>query len=58
MFPFKKAKTILNADREEKLTDEQVKQVLELLEVFARISVEQFKTKINEEKSSDYDTGE
>lgn len=58
MFPFRKAKTILNADREEKLTDEQVKQVLELLELFARISVEQFKTKMNEENSSDYDSGQ
>lgn len=58
MFPFNKAKTLLNADREEKLTDEQVRQVLELLEVLARISVEQFKRKMHEEKSSDYDSGE
>jgi len=39
----KKAKTILNANRREKLDDEQVKEVLELLETFARMSVEQFK---------------
>ena len=42
MFSINKAKTILNADREEKLDNDQVKQVLELLEVFARMSVEQF----------------
>jgi hypothetical protein len=38
-----KAKTILNANREEKLNDNQVKEILELLEDFARMSVEQFK---------------
>ena len=58
MFPFKKAKSILNADRKEKLTDEQVQQVLELLEVFARIRVEQIKKIMYEEKSRDYDSGE
>ncbi|GGI57011.1 hypothetical protein [Winogradskyella haliclonae] len=42
MFSINKAKTILNANREEKLNNDQVKQVLELLEVFARMSVEQF----------------
>ncbi len=45
MFSINKAKTILNADRKEKLNNEQVKQVLELLEVFARMSVEQFNKK-------------
>lgn len=38
-----KAKKILNANREEKLNDEQVMQVLKLLEVFAKMSVTQFK---------------
>jgi hypothetical protein len=42
MFSINKAKTILNANREEKLNNDQVKKVLELLEVFARMSVEQF----------------
>lgn len=42
MFSINKAKTILNANREEKLNNEEVKQVLELLEVFARMSVTQF----------------
>ena len=42
MFSINKAKAILNANREEKLNNEEVKQVLELLEVFARMSVTQF----------------
>ena len=42
MFSINKAKTILNANREEKLNNGQVKQILELLETFARMSLEQF----------------
>jgi len=45
MFSINKAKTILNANRIEKLNDSQVKEVLELLEVFAQMSVDQFKHK-------------
>lgn len=47
MFSINKAKSILNANRKEKLNNDQVKEVLELLEVFARMSVEQFN---NQEK--------
>lgn len=43
MLSIKKAKTILNTNRKGKLNDQQVKQVLTLLEVFARISVEVYK---------------
>ncbi|GER60126.1 hypothetical protein ULMA_22340 [Patiriisocius marinus] len=43
MFSINKAKTILNANREDKLNDNQVKQVLELLEVFAQMTADQFK---------------
>jgi hypothetical protein len=40
---FKQAKSILNANRNEKLNDTEVRQVLELLEQFALMSVELFK---------------
>ncbi len=43
MFSINKAKTILNANRKEKLNDNQVKVILELLEDFAQMSVQQFK---------------
>lgn len=38
-----KAKSILNKNRKEKLTDSQVKQIKNLLEQLALMSVEQFK---------------
>jgi len=53
LFPLKKAKKLLNADREEKLTDEQVQQVLELLQLFAEISVSQFHRICSEEIEKD-----
>ena len=40
---FNEIKKQLNTDREEKLNDKQVKQVLELLEQFAKMSIELFK---------------
>ena len=40
---FKEVKTILNANREEKLNDKEVKQVLKILEQFALMSMELFK---------------
>ena len=43
MFSINKAKTILNANREEKLDNSEVKQILELLEVFAQMTADQFK---------------
>lgn len=44
MLSIKKAKTILNANRKEKLNDKEVKQVLNALEEFALMSVEVFKS--------------
>ena len=43
MFSINKAKTILNANREDKLDNDQIKQILRLLEVFAQMSADQFK---------------
>ena len=43
MLSINKAKTILNANRKEKLNDNEVKQVLKILEQFALMSVEIFK---------------
>jgi hypothetical protein len=40
---FNEIKKQLNTDREEKLNDKQVRQVLELLEQFAKLSFELFK---------------
>lgn len=47
---FKKAKQILNKNREKKLTDEQIIEILKLIEVLADASVHTFlksKNKIN-----------
>jgi hypothetical protein len=46
MLSINKSKAILNANRKKKLSNEEVKNVLELLEVFARLSVEQFNNQI------------
>jgi hypothetical protein len=43
MLSINKARTILNANNKEKLSDKEVKQVLRLIESFAVMSVEAFK---------------
>jgi len=45
MLSVKKCKTILNQNRTEKLSIQQVEEVKSLLEFYARLSVEQFKNR-------------
>jgi hypothetical protein len=45
MVSIKQCKQILNKTRKDKLTNQQVTQIKELLELYAKISVEQFKNK-------------
>lgn len=52
MLPLGKAKRILNSNREEKLTDRQVREVLGFIEILARLSVELYHKNKEDEKSS------
>lgn len=45
MLTIKKCEIILNQNRTEKLSENQVKEIKKLLEFYARLSVEQFKNR-------------
>lgn len=46
---FEKAKQLLNCEKEEKYTDDEIKQILEFLNVLAKVSIDNLLKKINDE---------